>query len=121
MDGESTSIEPLDRFGRQVALPSNSTANASFLIQLRNLLVQDWDMDDDGKADTLRLAFATPRRWLADGQRIRVERAPTQFGELSYEIESALRAGRVTAMIHLPPRPTKTTSLRLRLPDGCRI
>jgi hypothetical protein len=61
-DGESSGIEPLDRFGRQLALPPNSTANASFLIQLRNLLVQDQDMDDDGRAETLRLAFADAAR-----------------------------------------------------------
>src|SRR5438046_984789 len=61
IDGESTSIVPLDSFGRQIALPPNSTANANFLIQLRNLLVQDWDLDDDGEPETLRLCFATPR------------------------------------------------------------
>ena len=66
-----------------MGLPPNSTANASFLQQLRYLLVQDYDTDDDGRADTLRLCFATPRRWLEDGQEIVVERAPTQFGDVS--------------------------------------
>src|SRR5438477_11180867 len=55
IDGESTSILPLDKFGRQIGLPPNSAANASFLLQLRYLLVQDWDMNDDGRADALRL------------------------------------------------------------------
>ena len=45
-------------------------------MQLRYLLVQDWDMDDDGRAETLRLAFATPRRWLEDGKRIDVSQRP---------------------------------------------
>src|SRR5437764_7628978 len=118
-DGESTSIEPPDRFGRQVALPPNSTANASFLIQLRNLLVQDWDMDDDGRADTLRLAFATPRKWLEDGKRIRVERAPTQFGEVSFVIHSQLGAHFVNAVVDLPQREMpQRTFLRMRLPKG---
>ena len=122
MDGESTGIEPLDPLGRQVALPPNSTANASFLMQLRYLLVQDWDMDDDGQHETLRLAFATPRAWLEDGKEIRVDRAPTAFGELSMRISSDLAHGRVTATVDLPQRnaPAKTL-LRLRLPRGHRV
>lgn len=114
IDGESTSIVPLDRFGRQVALPPNSTANACFLIPFRNLLVQDWDTDDDGRADELRLAFATPRAWLENGKRIRVERAPTQFGEISYEIRSLLGKGRIEADLTLPARRA-ASSVRLRL------
>lgn len=118
-DGESTGIEPLDAFGRQVALPPNSTANASFLMQLRYLLVQDWDTDGDGTHDTLRLAFATPRAWLADGGEIRVERAPTAFGELSMRIQSDLAHESVTAELDLPQRsPPAKTLLRLRIPQG---
>ena len=121
-DGESSSIEPLDRFGRQFALPPNSTANASFLLQLRNLLVQDWDLDEDGRADTLRLLFATPRRWLQDGKRIVLQRAPTAFGEVSVLVESELNKGRVTAHVDLPSRSAPTrTLLRLRLPDGFHL
>jgi hypothetical protein len=86
---------------------------------LRNLLVQDWDADDDGRPDTLRLLFATPRAWLQDGQRIRVERAPTAFGEVSLDIASHLATGTVTAKVSLPfrDRPAHTL-LRIRLPDG---
>ncbi|MEA2733822.1 MAG: hypothetical protein QOE14_273, partial [Humisphaera sp.] len=122
IDGESTGIVPLDRFGRQLALPPNSAANANFLIQLRHLLVQDWDMDYDGRADTLRLAFATPRAWLRDGERIEVNNAPTAFGEVSYAIESGTFPGIVVAEVKLPQRqaPDKVL-LRLRLPDSRRV
>jgi hypothetical protein len=120
-DGESTGIEPLDKFGRQVALPPNSTANASFLIQLRNLLVQDWDMDDDGKPETLRLLFATPREWLEDAKQIKVEHAPTAFGELSLTATSHLKAGYVNVDVTLPPRSPRKTLLRLRLPKGYHV
>jgi hypothetical protein len=121
IDGESTSIIPLDRFGRQIGLPPNSTANASFLLQLRYLLVQDLDRDDDGRPDTLRLAFATPRRWLADGGEIKVERAPTAFGEVSYTLNSSLAEGKVSVQVSLPPIAPRKTLLRLRLPGGFRI
>jgi hypothetical protein len=119
IDGESTGIEPLDKFGRQIGLPPNSTANASFLLQLRNLLVQDWDMDDDGIADTLNLAVATPRRWLEDGKRIAVKNAPTAFGPVSFELK---RNGKtVHAEIDLPPRKPRITRLRLRVPTGDQL
>lgn len=108
--------------GRQMYLPPNSAANASFQQQLRYLLVQDFDTQgDDGRADTLRLLFATPRKWLADGKEIRVERAPTQFGEVSVHVESRLKDGEVTAELKLPERTPAKTFLRLRLPDGWRV
>jgi hypothetical protein len=121
IDGESTSIVPLDRFGRQVALPPNSAANASFLLQLRNLLVQDLDTDDDGDPDTLRLAFATPRAWLANGKHIEVKRAPTAFGDVSFSIDSHLGRGEVLAHVKLPPRKFQRALMRLRLPGKTQI
>jgi hypothetical protein len=120
-DGEATSIFPTDQYGRAISLPPNSTANASFLLQLRNLLVQDWDFDDDGHADTLRLLFATPRRWLEDGKQIKVMRAPTQFGDVSLVAKSKLSKGEVTVELDLPKEAPKKTLLRLRLPEGWKI
>src|SRR5437763_8310246 len=90
IDAEGSCLHPLDRFGRQMYLPPNSAGNAHFLWLLRYLLVQDWDQDDDGRPDTLRLLFATPRRWLRDGATIRVRRAPTAFRPLSLEVRSPL-------------------------------
>lgn len=118
---EGTSIEPLDRFGRQMYLPPNSASNAHALWTLRCLLLQDWDMDDDGRPDTLRLLFATPRRWLRDGATLRVQRAPTAFGEVSLVVRSKLSKGSLTAEIDLPERTPRRTLLRLRLPEGWRV
>jgi len=92
------------------------------LLLLRYMLVQDYDFDgDDGRTDTLRLCFATPRRWLEDGKEIVVERAPTQFGNVSFRIKSDLEHNRITAEIDLPPRTPAHTLLRLRLPQGQTI
>jgi hypothetical protein len=119
--GEGASITPIDDHGRQLFLPPNSAANANYLQQLRYLLVQDYDLDDDGRAETLRLAFATPRAWLRDGGRIEVKDAPTEFGEISFSIRSALDQRRVEAEVTLPPRQSpEKVLLRLRLPDGRR-
>ena len=119
---EGTGLKPLDEFGRPMYLPPNSSANANFLWTLRYLLVQDWDADDDGKPDTLRLLFATPRAWLEDGKTIRIEHAPTAFGELSVVVKSRLNHGEVIAEIEPPRRQSPTeTLLRIRLPEGWKI
>lgn len=119
---EGTSFRALDSFGRPLYLPPNSSAQAYFLWMLRYLLVQDWDLDDDGKPETLRLGFASSRRWLEDGKTIKVEHAPTAFGELSMRIQSRLRRGEVVANLELPARnPPKQTLLRIRVPEGWRV
>jgi len=120
--GEGCNLDPMDEGGRMFYCPPNSAANAHFLSMLRYLLIQDWDLDDDGKPDTLRLAFGTPKRWLEDGKTIRVERAPTAFGPVSYRIESKLGEGKVLAEFELPIRNSANrTQARIRLPDGWRI
>jgi hypothetical protein len=120
--GEGASIVPADPRGRLVSLPPNSAANAHLLSMLRFMLVQDFDLDDDGKPETLRLMFATPRRWLEDGKEIKVERAPTDFGPVSMHVRSSLSKGEVTADIDLPQRNRpKQTLFRARLPEGWRI
>jgi hypothetical protein len=89
---------------------------------LRHLLVQDSDLDDDGKPETLRLLFATPKRWLEDGKTIKLDRAPTAFGEVSCAVQSRLSEGEVVADVSLPTRnPPLRALLRFRVPDGWRV
>jgi len=119
---EGTGLRALDEFGRPMYLPPNSSANALLLWSLRYLLVQDLDRDDDGKPETLRLGFATPKTWLEDGKRIKVEGAPTAFGPISYEVESRLAKGEIVATLALPERnPASKTWLRAGVPDGWRV
>lgn len=118
---EGTGLKPLDEFGRPMYLPPNSSANANFLWTLRYLLVQDWDTDD-GKPDTLRLLFATPRSWLEDGKTIKIEHAPTAFGDVSVKIKSHLKRGEIIAEIQPPQRnPPAQSFLRIRLPYGWKV
>lgn len=116
--GEGCALTPVDDGGRFFYCPPNSAGNAHFLSMLRHLLVQDLDLDDDGKPETLRLAFATPKRWLEDGNEIKVERAPTAFGPVSFNVRSKLHQGTVTVEVHPPARPPQRTLLRARIPDG---
>jgi hypothetical protein len=120
--GEGGSITPLDEGGRFLSLPPNSAANAHFLSMLRYMLVQDLDLSDDGKPETLRLCFATPKRWLEDGKTFKVERAPTAFGPVSVKMDSHLSQGFVGAEVALPERnaPEKIL-LRARVPDGWKV
>jgi len=122
ISGEGASLTPVDADGRIFYCPPNSAANAHFLSMLRAMLVQDSDLDDDGRPETLRLCFGTPKRWLADGQSITVERAPTAFGEVSVKLTSRLTAGEIFADVSLPTRqiPSRTL-LRARVPAGWHI
>lgn len=120
--GEGNSLTPLDQYGRQFYCPPNSAGNAHFLQMLRYLLVQDWDLDDDGKPESLRLAFATPKRWLENGKTIKVERAPTAFGPVSFRMESHLERGEIIAEVDPPQRNhPKSILFRARVPDGWQI
>jgi hypothetical protein len=119
---EGCAIEPLDDGGRFFYCPPNSSSNGQWLAVLRYLLMQDWDTDEDGRPDTLRLLFATPRRWLENGKSITVERAPTDFGPVSLTIQSKLNQSMVVAAVDLPQRnkPSKIF-LRARVPEGWRV
>ena len=120
--GEGCTLVPVDAGGRFFYCPPNSAASAHVLSMLRYMLVQDWDLDDDGKPETLRLAFATPQRWLEDGKTIKVERAPTAFGPVSVKLESRLAEGKVLAEVDLPERnPPRKALLRARLPEGWEV
>lgn len=115
--GEGTGLIPLDAHGRPMYLPPNAAGNALFLTTLRELLVQDQDLDNDGAPETLRLLFGTPRAWLEDGKTIRLEGAPTAFGKVSVVARSALTKGEVTVDVTPPPHAPAAAKLRIRLPD----
>ena len=70
----------------------------------------------------LLVGQATPRRWLEDGKKIEVERAPTYFGELSMILESHAASGTIRAAIDLAGdhRP-RTLLVRLRHPQRARM
>jgi hypothetical protein len=117
---EGTGLRPLDNHGRPTYLPPNSSSTGYFLTMLRYMLIQDWDLNDDGVPETLRLGFAVPRHWMRDGQVVSVKNAPTAFGLVSYRIESQISQGKLIADISPAPRRPYRLLLRFRLPDGYR-
>jgi hypothetical protein len=118
---EGASLTPLDAQGRLFYCPPNSAANAAWLQILRGLLVQDGDLDDNGRPETLRLMFATPRRWLDNGKSIEVKNAPTAFGSVSLTARAQLNEGKVTIAVTPPAQQPRQTLLRARIPDGWKI
>jgi hypothetical protein len=79
----------------------------------RNMLLNE--LPGDG---TLFLGQAVPRAWLADGKRLRVERAPTCFGPVSFSVESRAAAGEITVTLDGPSRqPPAALLIRLRHPQ----
>ncbi|MEW5979464.1 MAG: hypothetical protein AB1898_27020 [Acidobacteriota bacterium] len=78
----------------------------------RQMLIQE---GDDG---ALLLAQATPRKWLENGQKIEIERAPTYYGTLSATLESQAASGRILATVQMPQRSRpKSLLVRLRHPE----
>lgn len=109
-------LEPVEhrwRWGQYFGPPS--TDGAWFELY-RNMLV--FEVDDH----TLFLAQATPRAWLEEGRHIVVKKAPTWFGDVSFEIRSSAKNGKIEATVHLDARQQGTTMLlRLRHPEGKRM
>jgi hypothetical protein len=120
VSGEGATVAPIaGRFHRSMYLPPNGASNAAFLETLRVMLVDEMT-DADGTPTGLRLAFATPRPWLAPERRIVVQGFPTSFGPVSYTIEAAPRSLRVS--LEVPSRlGGRRLELRLRLPGGARM
>ena len=107
--GQLSPLEHRWAWGQYFGPPS--TDGAWFELY-RNLIVRERE------DDSLILGQATPRAWLADGRRIRVERAPTYFGQVNLLLESRAAAGSITATLDWTPRRRPTTLLvRLRHPD----
>jgi hypothetical protein len=116
--GEGSRFFHGDRFGRSFYLPPNSASNATFLTLLRYLLIQDWDLDDDGRPETLRLLYGAPARWLEDGAVLEVAKAPTMFGPVSFRVESRLSEGELRLEITNPPHRPASFLVRPSLPRG---
>jgi len=111
-----SALEPVEHrwtWGQYFGPPS--TDGAWFELY-RIMLIRELD---DG---SLLLLGATPRKWLADGRQIVIERAPTYYGDISLTADSHAGAGSLTASIETPQRAsTKRLIVRLRHPEAKRI
>jgi len=89
--------------------------NAVINNHLRNMLVFE-----DEQARGLHLLRNSPGAWLAPGKKVRVERAETYFGPISYTVETLEQ--RIMADIESPERePVEWIRLHLNLPGERKV
>jgi hypothetical protein len=66
---------------------------------------------------TLMIARAIPREWLASGKLIKVKDAPSHFGKVSYQIGYDAAAGKITGRLEVPKEyPPEEVRIYLRVP-----
>jgi len=120
-EGENVASCPERHYRACYGTPCSAN-NTAFLLALRLMLLRESFDAASGLPDSLFLLHATPRQWLADGNTIQFQNAPTCFGPVSCNVTSQLQEGRITARIDVPQRnrPNRIL-LKLRLPDGARI
>jgi hypothetical protein len=82
------------------------TGASNYALMLRHMLLHE-------RGDELRLLPAVPDWWLADGRQIRVERAPTHFGEMSFIVRGSAKGVEVSLE---PPRRNPPQRIILHLP-----
>ncbi|MFC4764807.1 twin-arginine translocation signal domain-containing protein [Dyella koreensis] len=76
---------------------------------------------DDSAGDTLYLARAVPRRWMAGREPIAIADAPTRWGRTSLQLQPDGN-GEITADVTLPATSApKSIWLSLRVPEGKRL
>lgn len=98
-----------------VAAMDKPFEESAFLERVRIMLVME-------EGNSLWLARATPRAWLAQGKKIAIKNAPTLFGPVDYEIVSDVDNGKITATVKMPARnAAKEVWLRLRHPTSAPI
>ncbi|MCX7825172.1 MAG: hypothetical protein N2689_06400, partial [Verrucomicrobiae bacterium] len=84
------------------------TGACNYAILLRHMLVHE-------EHDQLHLLKAVPDRWLEEGREIRVERAPTWFGEVSLVARGTKNGVDVTFM---PPKRNPPKKVVIHLPQS---
>ncbi|MBI4578115.1 MAG: hypothetical protein HY718_00340 [Planctomycetes bacterium] len=92
-----------------------SPDEARFVNRVRDALVLE-------SGDDLLLAVGAPRRWLASGPGIQVDRINSVFGPVAYTLRAGDEPRTVVANVTPPTRnPPKNIWLHVRLPDHAKI
>jgi hypothetical protein len=96
------------------ASPHKTHEEAWFLMDTRWMLYME-------RGATLELLSGVPRQWLANGQRIELDRVASYFGPLSLRVESKVDQDRMVAEIECASgRHPSTIEIRLPHPTGAR-
>ena len=91
----------------------HSEACANYIHFLRNLMLLEED------EETLHIAPATPRKWLAQPKPIGVERAPSHFGTVTYHLAADANQTTIRGDVQLcPQRKPGRLLIHVRGPSG---
>jgi hypothetical protein len=86
------------------------------------LLVRWMLVLEDSDEDRLYLAKGVPRDWVASGKEIRIDRAPTRWGRVNFNLAANSSSKSVAATIDLArPGAPKELHLKLRLPSQRKL
>ena len=100
------------RFAWSDTIP-HATGASNYAVILRHMLVHE-------QGDELHLLTAVPDGWLDEGKTLRVERAPTHFGQITLQVRGTAKG--VDVQLELPRRnPARRVVLHLpssRPPSG---
>lgn len=111
-----SALEPVEHRSTHGQYFGPPSTDGAWFELYRNMLLLEQD------DDSLLLAGFIPRRWLEDGKRIEVRRAPTRFGVLSMSLQSSSAAGRLEAEVQMPDRARPSALLvRFRHPASRRM
>ena len=81
------------------------------------LLVRWMLVLEDSDEEKLYLAKGVPHDWVASGKEIRIDRAPTRWGKISFKLTAMPSEKRIVASVALAhPGSPKEVHLKLRLP-----
>jgi hypothetical protein len=77
---------------------------------------------EDSDADRLYLAKGMPREWVGSGQTLSIDRAPTRWGRVSFQMKADIAAKRVTASVKLARAGApKELHVKVRLPEQYKL
>jgi len=94
----------------------HATGASNYALLLRHMLVHE--AGDLGGEGELHLLAAVPDWWLADGQEIAVERAPTRFGEVSFRVKGTTAGVQIDVGASWRSKPAR---IILHLPRSRRL
>lgn len=77
---------------------------------------------EDSDADRLYLAKGMPREWVGSGETLSIERAPTRWGRVSFQMKADVPAKRVSASVTLARQGApKELHVKFRLPEQYKL
>jgi hypothetical protein len=110
---EQVHIEPDDTGTRRLRAGQVVPCQAMVPTMLRWALIYE-----ERDADVLWLCRAVPQRWLASGEKIKINRVPTRFGKVGFSIKMTSESSAEVAL-RLPTKGLQAQiNLRLRHPQG---